>query len=232
MAAVAAVATATAAPASAGRRTAVGRETRLRTQSQAASARLRRENVVVGPLASCRRHAHREREHRRPRRLRARPRAPGHRVTVSIDPSALVARLRYSHHGERPFARLPHTIRLVACDRARAGSDVDGSPVRFFSGFSSCAARRRACRDDHGRSAGASHLRLRWPTAPAARREVPACGHDPDVHRGARRLPRRPRHAARAAAAGELRGDLRLALLAADDRRAPWSAGCCASWSR
>jgi hypothetical protein len=61
---------------------------------------------------------------------------PGHRVTVSIDPSARsFARLRYSHHGERPFARLPHTIRLVACDRARAGSDVDGRPVTFFSGF-------------------------------------------------------------------------------------------------
>jgi hypothetical protein len=61
---------------------------------------------------------------------------PGHRVTVSIDPPARsFARLRYSHHGERPFARLPHTIRLVACDRARAGSDVDGSPVTFWSGF-------------------------------------------------------------------------------------------------
>jgi hypothetical protein len=61
---------------------------------------------------------------------------PGHRVTISIDPPARsFARLRYSHHGERPFARLPHTIRLVACDRARTGSDVDGSPVTFFSGF-------------------------------------------------------------------------------------------------
>jgi hypothetical protein len=61
---------------------------------------------------------------------------PGHRVTISIDPPARsFARLRYSHHGERPFARLPHAIRLVACDRSRAGSDVDGSPVTFFSGF-------------------------------------------------------------------------------------------------
>jgi hypothetical protein len=61
---------------------------------------------------------------------------PGHTVTVSIDRAARsFARLRYSHHGERPFARLPHTVRFVACDAAHADSTVDGRPVTFWSGF-------------------------------------------------------------------------------------------------
>lgn len=61
---------------------------------------------------------------------------PGHAVTVSIDPAARsFARLRYSHHGERAFTRLPHTVRFVACDAAHADSTADGRPVTFFSGF-------------------------------------------------------------------------------------------------
>jgi hypothetical protein len=104
---------------------------------------------------------------------------PGHRVTISIDPPARsFARLRYSHHGQRPFARLPHTLRLVACDRARAGSDVDGSPVTFFSGF--FALRRApACvpvtiRVDRG---APRHLRLSVAHG--------ACGSPPGASMGA-----------------------------------------------
>jgi hypothetical protein len=61
---------------------------------------------------------------------------PGHTVTVSVDRQARsFARLRYSHVAQRPFARLPHTVRFVGCDSRRAMSQVDGRPVTFYSGF-------------------------------------------------------------------------------------------------
>lgn len=90
---------------------------------------------------------------------------PGHRVTVSIDSAARsYARLRYLHHAERPFSRLPHTVRFVACDRSRAGSEVDGRPVTFFSGF--FALRRApACVPVSIRVDGGAARHLRLPVA-------------------------------------------------------------------
>jgi hypothetical protein len=113
-----------------------------RSQSSAGFPRAfaARSSLVVGPLAFVGLHDMREATPeniarfdgwKSPALVR-----PGHTVTVSIDRTARsFARLRYSHHGERPFARLPHTVRFVACDATHAGSMVDGRPVTFWSGF-------------------------------------------------------------------------------------------------
>lgn len=60
----------------------------------------------------------------------------GHRVTLSIAPEARAyVRLDY-RHTEQAFEDLPHTMRFRSCPAGfRSGSDADGRPVTFWSGF-------------------------------------------------------------------------------------------------
>ena len=91
----------------------------------------------------------------------------GRRVTVSIAPAARgYARLRYAHEShDRPLAALPHTIRFVACGRGeRSGSDADGRPVTFWSGFLELD-RPSACVPLSIREAGRPARRVTWAVA-------------------------------------------------------------------
>jgi hypothetical protein len=99
------------------------------------------DNVVVGPLAfnALRRGLSSFDEHdlrliggvKAPGLLRA-----GHTAVVSIGRWARrYARLTYGYWGRAAFRSAPHTIRFRACGRRRAASEVDGSPVNFWSGF-------------------------------------------------------------------------------------------------
>jgi hypothetical protein len=61
---------------------------------------------------------------------------PGHTAVVSVDRAdRSFARLEYSSSDRGRFRRLPHTVRFESCSRSRAGSNVDGAPVTFWSGF-------------------------------------------------------------------------------------------------
>jgi len=63
----------------------------------------------------------------------------GHTVTVRIVRGAQHSRLDYhagATAGHPAFRSLPRSVRFVACrDDERSGSNVDGRPVTFWSGF-------------------------------------------------------------------------------------------------
>lgn len=100
-----------------------------------------RDNLVIGPLAiiggryAGRTPANVTRDAGEAWKMPVLVRA-GRRVTVTIPPEARrEARLTYAFK-DAPLLELPYTVTFRACRRGeRSGSDADGKPVTFWSGF-------------------------------------------------------------------------------------------------